>query len=134
MSRANVNKIMLLGNLGHNPELRYTPKGNAVVTLSLATNREIKGADGEKRTETDWHRATVWGKRAEVCAKYLSKGARVFIEGELQSRSWTDKDGQTHRSSEIWVDDVRFLSPLRKESDSEGQEPIAELQNLSTEN
>lgn len=128
MSRTNVNKIMLLGNLGHDPELRYTPKGNAVVTLSLATNRDAKGPNGEKRTETDWHRATVWGKRAELCAKYLEKGSRIFVEGELQSRSWTDKEGQVHRSSEIWVDDVRFLSPVRKESD---KNPAVEQENFA---
>jgi single-strand DNA-binding protein len=125
MSRANVNKIILLGNLGHDPELRYSPKGNPVLTLSLATSRDAKTADGEKRQETQWHRATVWGKRAEVCAKYLSKGSRVYVEGELQTKNWIDKDGQSHRSSEILVDDVRFLSAQRKESDIEESAPMA---------
>ncbi len=113
MSRSNINKIMLMGNLGHDPELRYTAKGNAVTTLSIATNREIKTAEGEIRKETHWHKATVWGKRAETCAKYLTKGSKVFIEGELQSKNWTDKDNNPRRSTEILVDNVQFLGTRR---------------------
>lgn len=115
MSNGNVNKIILVGDLGHDPELRYTPKGNAVLTLSLATSRNFKNAAGEDRKETHWHKATVWGKRAESCARYLVKGSRVFIEGELHMKSWTDKDGNPRKSAEIFVDDLRFMGGTRKE-------------------
>jgi len=116
MSRSNVNKIILLGNVGHDPELRYTAKGNPVLTLSLATNREIKTAEGEKRSETYWHRATLWGKRAEACAKYLVKGSRIYVEGELQMKSWTDKEGQVRKTAEILVDSLKFMGGTRREA------------------
>ena len=122
----NVNKIILLGNLGHDPELRYTAKGNPVVTLSIATNRDFKNQDGEKKTETHWHRATVWGKRAETCAKYLVKGSRIFLEGELHMKSWTDKDGIARKSTEILVDDVRFLGGSKKNESGQEFEMTAE--------
>ena len=94
---------------------RYTAKGNPVLTLSLATNHDIKTAEGERKSETYWHKATVWGKRAETCAKYLVKGSRVYVEGELQMKSWTDKDGITRKSAEIFVDDLRFMDGTRRE-------------------
>lgn len=109
MSNSNVNKIILVGHLGQNPDLRYTAKGNPVITLSLATNKESKTADGVKRSETQWHRATIWGKKAETCAKYLTKGSRVYLEGELQMKSWTDKEGSVKKSAEILVDEIKFL-------------------------
>jgi single-strand DNA-binding protein len=116
MSNRNVNKVILVGNLGHEPELRYTAKGNPVTTFSLATSRGMKNAAGENEEKTYWHRATVWGKRAESCAKYLTKGSSVYLEGELQLKNWTGKDGKEHKSAEILVDDIRFLSGFRKES------------------
>lgn len=115
MSKGNVNKIILLGNLGHDPELRYTAKGNPVLSLSLATNRDFKNAAGEIQSETHWHKATVWGKRAESCAKYLVKGSRIYVEGELQMKNWTDKEGITRKSAEIMVDDLRFLGGTRRD-------------------
>lgn len=114
MSKGHVNKIILLGNLGHEPELRYTAKGNAVLTLSLATHREFKNSEGGRTEETHWHKATIWGKRAETCAKYLVKGSRVYVEGELQMKSWTDKDGKTRKSAEIFVDDLKFMGGTRR--------------------
>lgn len=121
MSNRNVNKVILVGNLGHDPELRYTAKGNAVISFSLATNRGIKNAEGQEKTY--WHRATVWGKRAENCAKYLTKGSSVYIEGELQQKNWTDKDGKNHKSAEILVDDIRFLSRRENTAASESAAP-----------
>jgi len=109
MSKGNVNKVILVGHVGQDPELRHTAKGSAVLSLSVATNRDIKTADGLTKEETHWHRATVWGKRAESCAKYLSKGSRVYVEGILQMKSWTDKDGQNRKSTEILVDEIKFL-------------------------
>lgn len=111
----NVNKIILVGHLGQNPELRYTAKGNAVMSFSLATNRDVKLPDGSKKAETHWHRATLWGKRAEACAKYLVKGARVYLEGELHMKNWTDKEGQSKKSAEILVDEIRFLGGTRSQ-------------------
>jgi len=109
MSKGNVNKIILIGNLGHEPELRRTAKGNSVMSLSLATHRRMRTASGEKAEETNWHKATVWGKQAETCAKYLTKGSRVYLEGELRSTSWTDGSGNQRKSSEITVNEIHFL-------------------------
>jgi single-strand DNA-binding protein len=119
MSKGNVNKIILVGQIGHDPELRYTAKGNAVMSLSVATNREVKNADGSLRKETSWHKATVWGKRAEACAKYLSKGSRVYLEGVLQMKNWTDKDGNARKSAEVMVDEIKFLGG--------GSRPVTEV-------
>jgi len=116
MSKGNVNKIILMGNLGRDPELRYTAKGNPVLSLSLATNRDFKNAAGEQISETQWHKATVRGKRAESCAKYLVKGSRVYLEGELQMKNWTDKEGIARKSAEIMVDDLRFMGGTRRET------------------
>ena len=109
MSRGNVNKVILVGYLGQHPELRQTAKGNSVMNLSIATSRDLKNAEGEVRTETSWHRATLWGKRAENCAKYLTKGSRVYLEGVLQMKNWVDKEGNNRKSAEIEVDSIQFL-------------------------
>lgn len=125
MSKGNVNKIILMGHLGRDPELRYTAKGNPVLSLSLATNRDIKNAEGEQISETQWHKATVWGKRAESCAKYLVKGSQVYVEGELQMKNWTDKEGIARKSAEIMVDDVRFMGGTRRETTGNTQDIAA---------
>jgi single-strand DNA-binding protein len=109
-SHSNVNKVILIGNLGSAPELRTTGKGTTVANLSLATNRSIKQADGTFRERTVWHRVVVWGKRAEACGKYLDKGNRVYLEGTLQTHEWQDKDGQKRVKTEILVDEIKFLS------------------------
>ena len=108
-NKGNVNKIILVGNLGHTPELRHTVKGNPVLSLSLATNRNFKNAQGEAQQEAVWHRATVWGKQAEACAKFLTKGSRVYLEGELRMKTWADKDGLERKTAEINVDEIKFL-------------------------
>ncbi len=109
MSNGNMNKIFLLGNIGNDPELRYTPKGQPIATLSLATNRETKNSEGEVRKDTYWHRVKVWGKQGEICTKYLCKGSRILVEGELQMNSWTDKEGNPRKTAEIVADRVTFL-------------------------
>ncbi|RZA08080.1 MAG: single-stranded DNA-binding protein [Proteobacteria bacterium] len=114
MPSQNVNKIILIGNLGHDPELRKTPKGHSVLTLNVATNRDVKKANGEHLSEVHWHRATLWGKMAEVCAANAVRGSRVFLEGELLMKSYTDKDGISRKSAEIWVDQFRFLGGGRR--------------------
>ncbi len=106
---SNVNKVILVGQLGQDPELRHTAKGNAVLTISVATNKDIKSAEGEKKKQTQWHKAVVWGKQAEVCAKYLTKGSRIYLEGELRTQKWEDKDGIERKTAEISVADIRFL-------------------------
>lgn len=129
-SHSNVNKVILVGNLGASPELRHTAKGSAVVNLAIATNRALKQEDGTWKETTVWHRAVVWGKRAEVCHKYLEKGNRVYVEGVLQTNNWKDKDGQSHWKTEVLVDDIKFLSSRPRNetdrSDAEGEYPEAE--------
>lgn len=103
-----VNKVIIIGNLGRDVELRYTPQGMAVTTLSIATNRTYKGKDEQVVKETEWHRAVVWGAQAEACAKYLAKGRQVYVEGRLKTRSW-DADGITRYATEIISERVQFL-------------------------
>jgi|tagenome__1003787_1003787.scaffolds.fasta_scaffold20080424_1 single-strand DNA-binding protein len=104
-----VNKVILIGNLGADPELKYTPSNRPVCNLSLATNEVFKDKTGQKQERTEWHRVTVWGDSAENCSKYLAKGRTVYIEGRLQTRSWDDKEGKKRYSTEVVADRVVFL-------------------------
>ncbi len=104
-----VNKVILVGNLGNDPELRNTPGGAAVCEFRLATNESWTDKGGQRQDRTEWHRIVVWGKRAEICSKYLGKGRQVFIEGRLRTRSWEDKDGNKRYTTEIVANDVQFL-------------------------
>lgn len=106
---ASINKVILIGNLGQNPELKHTPNGQAVANFSIATNENWKDKSGQDQSRTEWHRIVVWGKTAENCAKYLAKGRPVYIEGKLQTRQWQDKDGQTKYTTEIQAQTVQFL-------------------------
>jgi single-strand DNA-binding protein len=106
---ANLNKVLLIGNLTRDPELRYVPSGTAVATFSIAVNRVYTSQAGEKKEEVSFIRIVVWGRRAEVCGEYLSKGSPVFIEGRLQSRSWEGQDGQKRSTTEVIADNVQFL-------------------------
>ena len=105
-----VNKVILVGNLGHDPEMRYTPSGAGVCEFRLATNESWTDRQGQRQERTEWHRVVVWGKRAELCSKYLSKGRQVFVEGKLRTRSWDDKDGNKRFTTEIVANDVQFLA------------------------
>lgn len=107
---ASYNRVTLLGNLGQDPELRYTQNQTAFTSLSLATTEYRKSADGGSQSITDWHRVVVWGKQAENCNKYLRKGRTVFIEGRLHTRSWEDKNGQKHRITEVVAGVVQFIN------------------------
>ena len=93
--RMSVNKVILVGRLGQNPEVKYTPSGAAVANFSVATNESWVDKAGQKQERTEWHRIVVWGKVAELCQQYLAKGRQAYIEGRLQTRQWQDKDGQT---------------------------------------
>ncbi|NDE14124.1 single-stranded DNA-binding protein [bacterium] len=106
---ASLNRVLIIGNLGQDPELRYTPNQVAVATLSVATTDYRPGADGQRQEVTEWHRVVVWNKQAENCAKYLAKGRTVFVEGKLQTRSWEDKNGQKRYTTEIVAQNVQFL-------------------------
>ena len=105
-----VNKVILVGNLGVKPELRYTPGGQAVANFRIATNERWGGRDGQPAQErTEWHNIVVWGKTAENCGKYLDKGRQVYIEGRLQTREWQDKEGQKRYTTEVVAQTVQFL-------------------------
>ncbi len=106
---ASVNKVMLMGNLTRDPELRYTSGGQAVCNFSIAINRYYNNKEGERQEETTFMRITVWGKQGENCAQYLSKGRPVFVEGRLQSKSWEDDQGNKRTSVEIVAENVQFL-------------------------
>jgi single-strand DNA-binding protein len=106
---AGINKVILVGRLGSDPEVRYTPDGTAVANFSIATSDEwTDKATGEKKERTEWHRIVAWRKLGEICGEYLSKGRQVYVEGKLQTRSW-EKDGVTRYSTEIIASDVQFL-------------------------
>ena len=106
---AGVNKVIIVGNLGQDPEIRYMPDGTAVANFSVATSDEWKDKQtGEKKERTEWHRIVVWRQLAEVCGKYLTKGRQVYVEGKLQTRSW-EKDGVTRYTTEIIASTVQFL-------------------------
>ena len=109
-----LNKVMLIGRLGRDPEIRYLQSGNAVCTFTIATTKRWM-KDGQKQEKTEWHKIVTWGKPAENHEKYLSKGSLVFIGGELQTRSY-DKDGHTHYTTEINASDVQYLSHAEKQN------------------
>ena len=104
-----VNRVMLVGNLGRDPETRYTGGGQAVANFSVATSETYKDKNGERQKRTEWHKIVVWGKLAEIAQQYLKKGSLVFIEGRIQSREWQDKEGQKRTSFEIVANNFRML-------------------------
>ena len=104
-----VNKVILVGNLGKDPEVRFTPNGRALAKFSVATSERWTDQDGNKQERTEWHNVVVWGKQAETCGQYLSKGRQVFIEGSIRTRQYDDKDGNKRYITEIVARDVRFL-------------------------
>ncbi len=112
---AGVNKAILVGNLGRDPELRYTQGGQAVANFSLATSETFNDKSGQRQERTEWHRIVVWGKVAENCAQYLAKGRTVYIEGRIQTREWENKEGQKQRTTEIVAQTVQFLGGPRGE-------------------
>jgi single-strand DNA-binding protein len=106
---ASLNKVMVIGNLGGDPEMRYTANGNATTTFNVATNESWTGKDGKKNERTEWFSVVTWSKLAETCAKFLEKGRSVYVEGRLQTRSWDGQDGQKHYRTEVIAETVRFL-------------------------
>ena len=114
-----VNKVILIGNLGADPELKYTPSSRALCNLRIATTEVFKDKGGQRQEKTEWHRVTVWGDQAENCSKYLSKGRSVYVEGRLQTRSY-DKDGQKHYATDVVATQVVFLGGGGGASGGEG--------------
>ena len=106
---AGLNKVLLMGNLGRDPEVRFTTGGQSVANFSIATNETWKDKNGQVQEKTEWHKIVVWGKLAELCGEYLKKGRQAFIEGRLQTREWTDKEGKKNYSTEIVANNVQFL-------------------------
>jgi len=117
---AGINKVILIGNLGRDPELRYTQNGQPVANFSLATSENwTDKSSGEKVEKTEWHRVVVWGRTAEHCSQYLAKGRTVYIEGRLQTRDWEDKEGQKRSTTEINAQTVQFLGGPRGQATSD---------------
>jgi single-strand DNA-binding protein len=111
---------MLIGNLGKDPEVRFTASGQAVASFSLATSEKFKGKSGEWEERTEWHNITLWGKLAEISGEYLSKGKTIYVEGRLQTRKWQDKSGNDRYTTEIVGDKMQMLSPKGERSNSGG--------------
>lgn len=116
MAVRSLNKVQLIGNLTRDPELRYTPNGTAVATFTVATNREWTVESGEKREEAEFTRVVAWNKLAELCSQLLSKGRKVYVEGRLQTRSWTGQDGAQRTSTEVVISDMIVLDSRRTEA------------------
>lgn len=119
MSRG-LNKVMIIGNLGRDPEMRYTPSGRPVTSFSVAASRAWNTSDGERHTETEWFNVVAWGNLAEICKQYLTKGQRVYVEGRLQTRRWEDSQGNKHSATEIVANEMIILDDRRDANQSTG--------------
>ncbi|OKY75510.1 MAG: single-stranded DNA-binding protein [Desulfobulbaceae bacterium DB1] len=116
-----INKAIIIGNLGTDPEIRYTQSGTAMANFSVATTEKWKGQDGQMQEQTEWHRIVAFSRLAEICGEYLSKGSKVYIEGRIQTRSWEDKDGNKRYTTEIVARDMKMLSPKGGGTSTGGQ-------------
>jgi single-strand DNA-binding protein len=112
-----LNKVMIIGTLGHDPEMRYTPSGKSVTSFSLAANRTWVTAEGEYHNETEWFNVVAWGNLAEICNQYLNKGSKVYVEGRLQTRSWEDQNGQKHYRTEVVATEMIILDERERAGD-----------------
>ncbi len=112
---ASVNKVILIGRLGRDPEVRYTPSGKAVANFSIATSEQWTNKEGTKTEQTEWHRIVAWGRTGEICGEYLKKGSMVYIEGKLQTRSWEDREGVKKYTTEVVAQVMQMLGGTGKE-------------------
>ncbi|HIG02140.1 MAG TPA: single-stranded DNA-binding protein [Myxococcales bacterium] len=127
---AGINKVILIGNLGRDPELRYTQNGQPVANFSLATSENwTDKSSGEKVEKTEWHRIVVWGRTAEHCSQYLAKGRTVYVEGRLQTRDWEDKEGQKRSTTEVNAQTVQFLGSPKGQGTSDSDQNQGPPQN-----
>jgi len=129
---AGLNKMTVIGNLGTDPEMRYTPNGRAVTSFRIAVTLSYTGADGERQSDTEWFSVVAWNQLAELCNQYLSKGRKAYVDGRLRSNTWTGQDGQTRHTNEIVADRVVFLdrpseSPISAEGEPTDQVDIDDL-------
>ena len=115
-----INKVILIGNLGADPELRHTQSGVTVASFRVATTERWKGQDGQMQEQTEWHSIVAWKRLGEICGEYLSKGSRVYVEGKLQTRKWQDQDGKDRYTTEIVAREMKMLSPRGEGSGSGG--------------
>jgi len=123
---AGLNKLLVIGNVGTDPDMRYTPNGHPVTSFRLATGRTYTTGEGEKRQETEWFTVVAWRQLAEQCNQYLTKGKKVYVEGRLKSNSWTANDGQVRFNNEIIADRVVFLDRAPQEAPVEEGAPVSE--------
>jgi single-strand DNA-binding protein len=135
---AGVNKVILVGNLGRDPEMKYTPDGTAIANFSIATSDEWKDkTTGEKKTKTEWHRIVAFRRLAEICGEYLKKGSQVYIEGKLQTRSWEDKEGNKRYTTEVVANQMQMLGgrsePARVEQPSLADDVLGQMLPHDTE-
>lgn len=126
MQRGSVNKVILVGHVGQDPEPRYTPSGTAVVNISVATNEVRRDADGNEQKLTEWHRIVLWGKQAEFVGNFIKKGQLVYVEGRLQTRTWEDRNKVERRTTEVVADAITMLGPSKA-----GEGPPAETPAVS---
>ncbi len=125
MSRG-LNKVMIIGHLGKDPEMRYTPSGRPVTTFTVAVSRSWSSADGERHAETEWFNVVAWGNLAEICKQYLTKGQQVYVEGRLQTRRWDDKEGQKHTSVEVVAAEMMMLGDRRESGSTTDEAGVTE--------
>jgi single-strand DNA-binding protein len=126
-SRASLNKVLLIGNLTRDPELRYTPSGAAVCSFGVATNRVYTSSDGQKKEEVEFTKIVAWGKLGELCSQLLTKGRKVFVEGRMQTRSWETPDGQNRQTTEVVIDDMRILDSRKDFGEGAAAEDMGEV-------
>jgi single-strand DNA-binding protein len=124
MSRG-LNKVQIIGHLGKDPEMRYTPSGKPVTTFTAAVSRSWNSADGERHSETEWFNIVAWGNLAEICKQYLTKGQQVYIEGRLQTRRWDDKEGLKHTNVEIVANEMMMLGDRRDHNNTQSSSETA---------
>ena len=118
-----LNKVMIIGHLGRDPELRYTPSGRPVTSFSVATTRTWTSSDGERREETEWFNVVAWGNLAEICKTHLSKGQQVYIEGRLQTRGWEDESGTRHYRTELVASEMILLGERLSSDEDDNDDP-----------
>ncbi len=122
-----LNKVMIIGHLGRDPEMRYTPSDRPVTTFTVATNRTWNTADGEKHNETEWFNVVSWGNLAEICKQYLTKSQQVYIEGRLQTRRWEDAEGIKHANVEIVANEMMILGDRREPNQAPADMPESDI-------
>jgi len=130
MSRG-LNKLMIIGHLGRDPEMRYTPSGKPVTTFSVATSRTWHSADGERHEETEWFNVVAWGSLAEVCNQHLKKGQQVYVEGRLQTRRWEDGDGNKHFTTEVVAQEMTMLGSRKDNIEHDITHESDEIEDLA---